>query len=79
MVAFPRGHAGAHSLLNRSDAPIRYLVVSTNNRPDLVEYLDTGATLVVLPERRLAYPNGVEADQKPVIAEAMRAAADRDA
>ena len=79
MVAFPRGQAGAHSLVNRSDAPVRYLVVSTTNRPDVVEYLDTAATLVVLAEQRLAYPHGAESDQKPVIAEAMRAAADRDA
>ena len=79
VVAFPRGQAGAHSLVNRSDAPVRYLVVSTTNRPDVVEYLDTAATLVVLAEQRLAYPHGAESDQKPVIAEAMRAAADRDA
>jgi uncharacterized cupin superfamily protein len=78
-VAFPRGWAGAHSLVNRSDAPVRYLVVSTTNRPDIVEYPDTGATLVVVAEQRLAYPRGADADQKLAIAEAMRAAADRDA
>ena len=79
VLAFPRGHTGAHSLVNRSDAPVRYLVVSTTNRPDVVEYLDTGARLVVLAEQRLAYPNGADMEQKPVIAEAMRAAGDRDA
>jgi uncharacterized cupin superfamily protein len=78
-VAFPRGHAGAHSLVTRSDAPVRYLVVSTTNRPDVVEYPDTAATLVVLAEQRLAYPGDADADPKPVIAEAMRAAAERDA
>jgi uncharacterized cupin superfamily protein len=78
VVAFPRGEAGAHSLRNRSDTPVRYLVVSTTNRPDVVEYHDTGATLVVLAEQRLAYPHGADGDQKPVIAAAMRAAADRD-
>src|SRR6185437_14267116 len=36
VVAFPRGKPGAHSLVNRSDAPVRYLVVSTTNRPDVV-------------------------------------------
>jgi uncharacterized cupin superfamily protein len=77
VVAFPRGQAGAHSLVNRSDAPVRYVVVSTTNRPDVVEYPDTAATLVVLAGQRLAYPQGAEADQKPVIAEAMRAAAER--
>jgi len=78
VVAFPRGAAGVHSLVNRSDAPVRYLVVSTINRPDIVEYPDTGATLVVLAEQRLAYPPGAGADQDPVIAGAMQAAADRD-
>jgi uncharacterized cupin superfamily protein len=78
VVAFPPGQAGAHSLVNRSDGPVRYLVVSTTNRPDVVEYPDTGATLVVLPEQRLAYPHGAEADQRRVVAEAMRAAG-RDA
>jgi uncharacterized cupin superfamily protein len=79
VVAFPRGQAGAHSLVNRSDAPVRYLMVSTTNCPDVVEYPDTAATLVFLAEQRLAYPHGADADQKPVVAEAMRAAADRDA
>ena len=45
----------------------------------LVEYPDTGATLVVLEEQRLAYPQGADADQQRVVAEAMRAAADRGA
>ncbi|MGN6872922.1 MAG: cupin domain-containing protein [Solirubrobacteraceae bacterium] len=77
VVAFPRGQAGAHSLVNDSVAPARYLVVSTTNLPDVLEYPDTGATLVVLPEQRLAYPHGVDADPKPVMVEAMRVAAER--
>ena len=79
LVAFPRGQAGAHSLVNRSDAPVRYLVVSTTNSPDVIEYPDTGATLVVLAGERRAYPSGADSDQMLVIDEAMRAAADRDA
>jgi uncharacterized cupin superfamily protein len=79
VVAFPQGQTGAHSLVNRSDAPVRYLVVSTTNRPDVVEYPDTGATLVVLAEHRLAYPHGADPNQKPIVEEAMRAAADRHA
>src|SRR5690242_15468506 len=79
VVAFPRGRAGSHSLVNRSHTPVRYLVVSTTNRPDVVEYPDTGATLVVLAEKRVAYPHGAEAHQEPVIAEAMRAAAKQSA
>ena len=79
VVAFPRGQTGAHSLVNRSEAPVRYLMVSTTNRPDVVEYPDTGATLVVLAERRLAYPHGADAHQTPVVADALRAAAEADA
>jgi uncharacterized cupin superfamily protein len=78
VVAFPRGEAGAHSLVNRSDAPVRYLVISPTNRPEVVEYPDTGATLVALGEQRLAYSPGAGADPKSLIAEAMRAAADHD-
>jgi uncharacterized cupin superfamily protein len=65
-------------LVNRSDAPVRYLVVSTTNRPDVLEYPDTGATLVVLAEQRLAYPRGGDVDPKPAMVDAMRAAAERD-
>jgi hypothetical protein len=54
-------------------------VVSTTSRPDVVEYPDTGATLVVLTEQRLAYPHGADGEQTRVITEAMRAAADREA
>jgi len=79
VVAFPRGEAGAHSLVNRSDAPVRYIVVSTTNRPDVVEYPEAGARLVVLGEQRLAYPDGADAPQIPIIEKAMRAAADRHA
>jgi uncharacterized cupin superfamily protein len=78
VVAFPRGQAGTHCLVNRSEAPVRYLVVSTTNRPDFVEYPDTGARLVVLAEQRLAYRQGADADPTSVIAETMRATADRD-
>jgi hypothetical protein len=53
-------------------------VVSTTNRPDVVEYPDTGATLAVLATQRLAFPRDPDAEQEPVIVEAMRAAADRD-
>jgi uncharacterized cupin superfamily protein len=78
VIAFPRGRAGAHSLVNRSDTSVRYIIVSTTNLPDVVEYPDTGATLVVLAGQRLAYPDGTDAPLKPIIEEAMRAAADHD-
>ena len=42
VVAFPRGKEGAHQVSNRTDAPIRVLMLSTLIAPDLVEYLDSG-------------------------------------
>jgi uncharacterized cupin superfamily protein len=41
-VCFPRGPAGAHQVINRSDAPARLLILSTLNTPELVEYPDSG-------------------------------------
>jgi uncharacterized cupin superfamily protein len=43
VVAFPRGRRGAHTLVNRSDEPVRYVMISTRSTPEIVEYpeLDT--------------------------------------
>jgi uncharacterized cupin superfamily protein len=42
VVCFPRGKEGAHQVINRTDEPIRVLMLSTLIAPDIVEYLDTG-------------------------------------
>jgi len=42
VVCFPRGKDGAHQITNRTDAPIRVLMLSSMMGPDIVEYLDTG-------------------------------------
>jgi uncharacterized cupin superfamily protein len=42
VVAFVRGTEGAHQVSNRTEAPIRVLMLSTTIAPDIVEYLDTG-------------------------------------
>ena len=42
VVCFPRGKEGAHQIINRTDEPIRVLMLSTLVAPDIVEYLDTG-------------------------------------
>ena len=42
VVCFPRGKDGAHQVLNRTDTPIRVLMLSTLIAPDIVEYLDSG-------------------------------------
>jgi uncharacterized cupin superfamily protein len=42
VVCFPRGEAGAHQILNRTDAPVRVLMLSSMLLPDVVHYPDTG-------------------------------------
>jgi uncharacterized cupin superfamily protein len=42
VVCFPRGKEGAHQVRNRTDSPIRVLMLSTLIAPDIVEYLDSG-------------------------------------
>jgi uncharacterized cupin superfamily protein len=41
-VVFPVGKEGAHQVINRSEEVARFMVVSTMNEPDIVEYPDTG-------------------------------------
>jgi uncharacterized cupin superfamily protein len=45
VVCFPRGKDGAHQIINRTDSPIRVLMLSTMINPDIIEYLDTGKIL----------------------------------
>lgn len=42
VVAFPLGREGAHQLINRTTAAVRYLMVSSSATADLVEYPDSG-------------------------------------
>jgi uncharacterized cupin superfamily protein len=42
VVVFPRGQAGAHQISNRTDAPIRVLMLSSMVLPEIVEYPDSG-------------------------------------
>jgi uncharacterized cupin superfamily protein len=42
VVAFPVGERGAHQILNRTDAPVRLLMVSEMVGPDVVVYPDSG-------------------------------------
>ena len=46
VVCFPRGRQGAHQIINRSDTPIRVLMLSSMIGPDIIEYLDTGKVFV---------------------------------
>jgi uncharacterized cupin superfamily protein len=42
VAVFRRGAEGAHQVSNRTDEPIRVLMLSSMIAPELVEYLDTG-------------------------------------
>lgn len=42
VVAFAPGRAGAHQLINRSDAPARFLMLSSKASADVIEYPDSG-------------------------------------
>jgi uncharacterized cupin superfamily protein len=41
VVCFPRGNEGAHQIINVTDKPIRVLMLSSMNGPDLIHYPDT--------------------------------------
>jgi uncharacterized cupin superfamily protein len=47
VVACPAGPAGAHQLQNRTDEPVRALVVSTMVYPELAELPDSDKVLVI--------------------------------
>jgi len=42
VVCFRRGKDGFHQVSNRTDAPVRVLMISTLVAPDVVEYPDSG-------------------------------------
>jgi uncharacterized cupin superfamily protein len=41
VVSFPPGHDGAHQLINRGDAVVRFLMLSSKALADLIEYPDS--------------------------------------
>ena len=45
VVCFPRGKDGAHQIINRTDTPIRVLMLSSLIPGEIIEYLDTGKIL----------------------------------
>ena len=77
VVAFPRGRRGAHALVNRSDAPARYLMFSTKVMPEVVEYPELGTIRVLTrPPFAPAEPDENPADRLMLLFD--RAAAKQD-
>lgn len=54
VVAFPDGEAGAHTLLNRGDAPFRVAIFSTRNQGS-AHYPDSGKIGAGPPHDRLYF------------------------
>ena len=58
VVPFPVGETGAHKVVNRSDEPVRYLMVSEMNAPDVIFYPDSKKVLAI------SRPPGSEGDEE---------------
>lgn len=54
-IAFPVGPEHAHQMINRSDKPLRYLVLSTMAPLEITEYPDTGKVGLLGRTRRFGY------------------------
>jgi uncharacterized cupin superfamily protein len=46
-VHFARGPEGAHQIINRSDAPVRYVMLAAHGSPEIIEYPDAGTLSVM--------------------------------
>jgi uncharacterized cupin superfamily protein len=46
VVCFLRGKEGAHQVINRTESPVRVLMLSTVVSPEIIEYLDSGKILL---------------------------------
>jgi uncharacterized cupin superfamily protein len=45
LVSFPRGEKGAHGVYNRTDSPVRVLLLSEMNQPEVAVYPDSGKVM----------------------------------
>jgi len=53
VIFIPAGPEYPHHLLNTSDAPLKYLSISTRQRPELCEYPDSGKVMASAPGVRV--------------------------
>ena len=54
-IFIPPGPAYPHQIVNTSDAPLKYLSISTRETPEVVEYPDSGKYLAAAPRDGDAY------------------------
>ena len=52
VIFVPPGPEYPHQIVNTSDAPLRYLSISTQERPEVCEYPDSGKVLAAAPGLR---------------------------
>jgi uncharacterized cupin superfamily protein len=67
VVAFPRGRRGAHTLVNRSGSPVRYLMLSTKVMPEIVEYPEQGTVRVLTRSPLAPSDPNEDPDDLPVL------------
>jgi uncharacterized cupin superfamily protein len=80
VIAFPRGRDGAHQIANPSGEPVRVLIISTMNFPEVAEHVDTGTVLAMTePRQALAFPRGTDKPILDTVVDAIRAGEDPDA
>jgi uncharacterized cupin superfamily protein len=59
VVHFAVGASGAHQVLNRSDAPVRYLMVAAHTNTDVIEYVDQEQVVVYSKSPSLLQSEGL--------------------
>lgn len=59
VVHFAVGADGAHQVLNRSDAPVRYLMVAAHTGTDAIEYVDERRVVVYSKWSSALQPEGL--------------------
>ncbi len=62
IAPFPVGRRGAHQLFNETDEPVRYLMLSTMNAPDVMAYPDEGRVGLI------SRPRGSRGDEEELAA-----------
>ena len=79
VASFTRGPEGAHQVLNPGPDVVRVLLISTMHHPEVVEHLDTGATLAMLgPAEGSVFPTGADVPFMEAIVTAMEAGSEKD-
>lgn len=66
VVSFSAGRGGTHQVVNRSDDPVRVLICSTNDLPEIAEQVETGLLVLLTGEGgRLVATDATQELQQP--------------